>query len=147
MSAFCACKRFSASSHTADAGPSITSSVISQPRCAGRQCSTMASAFGPAQQVGVDLVGPERADPVQAVVLLAHRCPGVGDQHIGPVDRGLRVADQLDRAAGLGRPPLGVQQDVAVRVEPSGDEIRTVRPAFAPPSISEWAMLLAPSPR
>ena len=42
-SAFCACSRFSASSHTALCGPSITSSVISCPRCAGRQCSTMAS--------------------------------------------------------------------------------------------------------
>ena len=42
--AFCACSRFSAWSNTTDCGPSITASVISSPRCAGRQCIT--SAFG-----------------------------------------------------------------------------------------------------
>src|SRR5205823_1661791 len=41
-SAFCAGNRFSAWSNTALCGPSITSSVISSPRWAGRQCSTMA---------------------------------------------------------------------------------------------------------
>ena len=42
MMAFCTCSRFSASSKTTDCGPSRTSSVISSPRCAGRQCRTMA---------------------------------------------------------------------------------------------------------
>ena len=41
--AFCACIRFSASSQTADCGPSITESVTSSPRCAGRQCRKTAS--------------------------------------------------------------------------------------------------------
>src|SRR5271165_6368466 len=41
---FWACNRFSASSNTTDCGPSITSSVTSSPRCAGRQC--MNNAFG-----------------------------------------------------------------------------------------------------
>ena len=40
---FCACRRFSASSNTTDCGPSITSSVTSSPRCAGRQCMKIAS--------------------------------------------------------------------------------------------------------
>jgi hypothetical protein len=40
--AFCACRRFSASSNTTDCGPSITSSVTSSPRCAGRQCMKIA---------------------------------------------------------------------------------------------------------
>ncbi len=40
---FCACRRFSASSNTTECGPSITSSVTSSPRCAGRQCMKMAS--------------------------------------------------------------------------------------------------------
>jgi hypothetical protein len=35
--AFCACRRFSASSQMADCGPSITVSTTSSPRCAGRQ--------------------------------------------------------------------------------------------------------------
>src|SRR5207249_6060030 len=43
--AFCAWSRFSAWSKTIDCGPSITSSVISRPRCAGRQCITRASGF------------------------------------------------------------------------------------------------------
>ena len=41
--AFCAWSLFSASSNTTDCGPSITSSVTSSPRCAGRQCMKMAS--------------------------------------------------------------------------------------------------------
>ena len=40
---FWACSRFSASSKTTDCGPSITSSVTSSPRCAGRQCMKIAS--------------------------------------------------------------------------------------------------------
>ena len=40
---FCACKRFSASSQTADCGPSITPAVTSSPRWAGRQCMNRAS--------------------------------------------------------------------------------------------------------
>src|SRR3954451_21525259 len=42
-SAFWACNRFSASSQTADAGPSITATLISLPRWAGRQCRTIAA--------------------------------------------------------------------------------------------------------
>jgi len=41
-SAFCVCSLFSASSKTADCGPSMTASLISSPRCAGRQWRTMA---------------------------------------------------------------------------------------------------------
>ena len=41
--AFCTCSRFSASVHTTDCGPSITSAVTSSPRWAGRQCMKMAS--------------------------------------------------------------------------------------------------------
>ena len=46
---FWACRRFSASSKTTDCGPSITSSVTSSPRCAGRQC--MNRAFGSASAI------------------------------------------------------------------------------------------------
>ena len=41
--AFSVCSRFSACSKTTDAGPSITASVTSSPRCAGRQCRKQAS--------------------------------------------------------------------------------------------------------
>ena len=91
-SAFWACSRFSASSHTALCGPSMTSSVISWPRWAGRQCSTTASGSARLSSCGVDLERPERADPVQPVVLLPHRRPGVGDQNVGAVGGRPRVA-------------------------------------------------------
>src|SRR5262249_48230103 len=42
ISPFWKCSRFSASSNTTDCGPSSTSSVISTPRYAGRQCITIA---------------------------------------------------------------------------------------------------------
>jgi len=41
--AFCACRRFSASSNTLDWGPSMTAAVTSSPRCAGKQCRKIAS--------------------------------------------------------------------------------------------------------
>jgi len=41
--AFCVCSRFSASSHTRERGPSITSADTSSPRCAGRQWRKMPS--------------------------------------------------------------------------------------------------------
>src|SRR5665647_819318 len=43
IKAFCTCSRFSASSHTTDCGPSMTSAATSSPRCAGRQCMNNAS--------------------------------------------------------------------------------------------------------
>ena len=43
MTAFCACRRFSASSKISLACASKTDSVISSPRCAGRQCCTITS--------------------------------------------------------------------------------------------------------
>ena len=41
--AFCTCRRFSAWSNTIERGESITSSVTSLPRCAGKQCRKTAS--------------------------------------------------------------------------------------------------------
>ena len=49
--AFCMCKRFSASSRTTDCGPSMTSSVTSSPRWAGRQCMNRASGLARAIRV------------------------------------------------------------------------------------------------
>ena len=43
--AFWAWSRFSASSNTTEFGESMTSSVTSSPRCAGRQCMNSASGF------------------------------------------------------------------------------------------------------
>ena len=100
-SAFWACSRFSASSHTALCGPSMTSSVISCPRCAGRQCSTTALGVGEAHQFAVDLERAERPHPVESVVLLAHRRPGVGDQDVGAVGGRSRIGGDGDGGPGV----------------------------------------------
>ena len=63
----------------------------------------------------VDLERPERPHPVQAVVLLTHRRPGVGDQHVGAVGGRLRVGGHGDRRAGLGGPLLGGRDELRVR--------------------------------
>ena len=61
MMAFCACSRFSACWKTNDRGESITSSVTSSPRCAGRQCRKIASGFASPNSVRVHLVGQRRS--------------------------------------------------------------------------------------
>ena len=69
------------------------------------------------EEVGVDLIGPERRTTVLTVVLLSHRHPGVGDQDVGAgrarvsvgveniFDQRLKVRD------GLGETPLSYQPD------------------------------------
>lgn len=52
-SAFCECRRFSASSHTTLCGPSMTSAATSSPRCAGRQCMKIASGLAAAMTSAV----------------------------------------------------------------------------------------------
>ena len=53
MTAFCACRRFSASSKITECGPSMTELVASSSRCAGRQC--MKSASGLASAISASL--------------------------------------------------------------------------------------------
>src|SRR5690606_5332475 len=60
-SAFWACKRFSASTKTTDCGPSSTSAVISLPRYAGKQCSTIASGAAAASVCASRRNGPKSA--------------------------------------------------------------------------------------
>ena len=57
--AFWACRRFSAWSQTALAGPSRTSAVISSPRCAGRQCSTTRSGAAKAACADTDVLATD----------------------------------------------------------------------------------------
>ena len=103
---------------------------------------------GAVEQRVVDLQGAERRRPVAAVGLLPHRDPGVGDDDLGAVDRGVRVGDQRRRCRrSPRRGPWRRAGRPAAGVNPSGAQTRTCRPAVTPPSSSECAMLFAPSPR
>ena len=65
------------------AGPSITSSVISWPRWAGRQCSTTTSSAARSTSLLVELVGREHQRALVGLGLLAHARPHVRVQHVG----------------------------------------------------------------
>src|SRR5690606_7785872 len=145
--AFCACSRFSASSQTALCGPSMTSSVISSPRCAGRQCSTTTSgaacsSSAVSRRYGTN--GPTRSKPsfswpMEVQVSVTRAC--------------------APRAAATGSPVTVMFAPVsAARLraasstqgrgsKPAGAAMVTSSPAVTPPSSSECAMLLAPSPK
>ena len=69
------------------------------------------------EQRGVDLERAKRADPVEAVVLLPHRRPRVGDQHVGAAGGGLRVGGDGHRRPGLGGPTLGGGEEPRLRPE------------------------------
>src|SRR5690606_33158681 len=74
--AFCACKRFSASSNTTLCGPSMTSSVISMPRCAGRQCNTqvlvLPVALSSSALTWIGQIGPTRSLPSFSLPMDVH---------------------------------------------------------------------------
>ena len=80
MMAFCACMRFSASWNTSEYSASMTSSVHSRPRSAGKQCMNLHC--GPAFSMSAPLIwNPSNA---------AYRdspssfCPAFMDAHTSP---------------------------------------------------------------
>ena len=86
-----AVRRCAAWRQTSECGPSSTSSVISSPRCAGRQCSTTASAGGPVDQRRVDGEAFEGGQALRPLLLLAHARPDVGVEDGGILGRLARV--------------------------------------------------------
>ena len=83
ITAFWACRRFSASSKISSAWASNTSAVISSPRWAGRQCCTMHAGLAAAMQLVVDLIaGKAILRRCAASLLLAHGGPHVGEDHV-----------------------------------------------------------------
>ena len=131
--AFCACSRFSACRRPPTRRPSSTSSVISSPRCAGRQCRTIASVAAAATRVVVHLVRPERRQPVQPVGLLPHRRPGVGGDDVGAAS----TASSGSRSTST-EPPVHAAISAARATtpgsgsKPAGPATRTCMPAVAP---------------
>ena len=75
--AFCTCIRFSAWSKTTDCSESITASVTSSLRCAGRQCRKIACGDGTGHQLFVYLIGRENLARSR-LRAPAHAGPGVG---------------------------------------------------------------------
>src|SRR6266516_2310536 len=59
----------------------------------------------PRNELGVDAVAGEVAEPALALLLLAHRRPDVGVEDVGACRSGVWIVDELDRAAGLARDP------------------------------------------
>ena len=147
-SAFWACSRFSASSQTADAravddlGGDLVAAVGGQ----AVQHDGVGAARG--QQRGVDRKarnGPARSRPspswpmevqVSVASTSAPSAAACGSSTTG------------DRPAGLRRPASAASARTAGSgTKPSGARDATCIPAVTPPSSSEWAMLLAPSPK
>jgi hypothetical protein len=64
-------------------GPSMTSSVTSSPRCAGRQCRKMASGAGPRHERVVHVVAPRTPLARRRLLLLPHGRPDVGVDDVG----------------------------------------------------------------
>ena len=87
MMPFWACRRFSAWSKITLRGPSSTASVISSPRCAGRQCMTSARGDAKPSSVLVDLVALKGLQAPLAIGLLPHADPGVRVDHVGALGR------------------------------------------------------------
>ena len=120
-SAFCACSRFSASSHTTLCGPSMTSAATSSPRCAGRQCMNSASGLARRIIAASTCQSSKRAPSRLVLGFEAHAGPHVGGHEIGALAR--RVADrretsQCRRVRVAGRQAIaGRRRHVDAKVE------------------------------
>ena len=76
--------------------------------------------LSPSEERRVDLERPERPHPVQSVVLLAHRRPGVGDEDVGAVGGRLRIGRHGHRGAGVCGTFLGGRDELRVGLETGG---------------------------
>src|SRR3989304_3648931 len=113
-------RRFSASSKTADRGPSITSSVISSPRRAGREGITIAP-----RSASIPLEG---GAPFPAPGLLPQAGPDVGVEPVRVPRRFRRSADDPDvPPADLSR----LLDDRGIRLVP----LRARHPQAAPADV------------
>src|ERR1700722_7915861 len=81
---------------------------------------------GVLEQLTVDPERNERPHPVQAVVLLAHRRPGVGHQHVGAVGRSKGYRGDVDLCTRVPAALFGSRDDVGVRLEPDRGRDRDV---------------------
>ena len=141
-----AVRRWAAWRQTSDRGPSRTSSVISSPRWAGRQCSTTASAARQVDQLVVDGEALERREAGRPLLLLAHAGPHVGVEHGCALGRLARVVGQLHRARHVPlrrRTPAGRPAPRRRTRSPPGEAMRTSMPSSRPPWPGSAHTLLA----
>jgi len=114
-----------------------------QPRCAGRQCSTMA----PARRAGGSSALTCRRR--NGVTRSCRRSPGPSTPGVRWPEHRLRrrlraVGQDRHAPAGFHGAFLGVDHELPTRAGTSGDTTRMCRRRSRPPSISEWAFV-APS--
>ena len=105
-----AVRRWAAWRHTTDCGPSSTSSVISSPRCAGRQCSTTASGAARSTSASSMVKPAKAARRCRPLLLLAHARPHVGVERgraLGRLRPGRRSAAPCRPARPRRRRPAG----------------------------------------
>src|SRR5579884_214365 len=145
-SAFCACRRFSAWPNTAHCGPSMTSSVISSPRWAGKQCMTRAPGLALATRRSFSWYGPKTLRRCSFSVswpMLAHT--SVYNASASPtMASGFRSTRMV---APVCSASLRASETISGRGSKAGGvATQTLMPSLAPASSSEWHTLL-PSPQ
>ena len=114
------------------------------PRCA-RQCRTTAPGSARSNRSPLSWKG-RKGRTGRGRLLLPHRRPGVGHQHVGTVGRRQWIGCHRHRSTvSLARRRAASTNCGSGRS--AGAAMVTWMPAVTPPSISECAMLLAPSPK
>ena len=85
---------------------SMTWSVTSQPRCAGRQCMNSALRLGELHERGIHLVRAEDGGALFRFLFVSHAGPGIGVNGVGSGDGFARVGQDAERSLGFVRDGL-----------------------------------------
>jgi hypothetical protein len=132
--AFWACRRFSASSHTTDCGPSMTSAATSEPRKAGRQCRNSA----PGAAWAIAAASTEYARKTSARASVSASWPM--DTQVSVQTTSAPASASAGSVVTRTDPPVCSARSSAARTTAgsgrwlAGPATRTCMPAVAPPS-------------